>query len=387
MGVKVREKIAGSGNYYIYINHGGVRRAVIGGSKKAAEKAAKEIETSLALGKLHLVPDETSEPITLNVYSAEWLEEHIKGVLADSTHERYGQVLKRDILPKLGGKDITEIQPCQVRSLLNGLIKEGRTSKAISLARTVLSSCLSEAVVDGRITSNPVTICTTNRKRSKVTEKRMQKVHKVKYLDDQQVEKFLTVVMEASPDVYGPMFLFGFRTGVRLGELIALYWSDIDWKRGVVNIQRTFRKGDPESDFDEIKTGESRVVPMSAQLHSTLWDLYLRQQQAIAVNGLDQPVFGISGRCRAQNTVRKAFKAFLKIAGLSPIRVHDMRHTFATLLINRGANLAQIKDLLGHTSIKTTVDIYGHIVVKSQSEMVSLLDASTVAQGDSDGNQ
>lgn len=109
MGVKVREKISGSGIYYIYINHGGVRRAVMGGSKKAAEKAAKEIETKLILGKMNLIHDETQDPVTLNIYSTEWLEEHIRGVLADSTHERYRQVLDRDILPKLGCKALTEI--------------------------------------------------------------------------------------------------------------------------------------------------------------------------------------------------------------------------------------------------------------------------------------
>lgn len=126
---------------------------------------------------------------------------------------------------------------------------------------------------------------------------------------------------------------------------------------------------------------------MSRQLHDELRALRDRQQPGTKPKGEDQPVFGLNGKCRAQNSVRKAFKAYLKKAGLPEIRVHDMRHTFATLLINRGVNLAQIKDLLGHSSIKTTVDIYGHFIVKSQASVVSLLDPPAANNDSNNSNQ
>ena len=116
---------------------------------------------------------------------------------------------------------------------------------------------------------------------------------------------------------------------------------------------------------------------MSTQLKEVLFELFRKRKLDAARSGSWNPsaiIFHHKGLYRAQNTVRKAFKKLLKKARLREIRVHDMRHTYASLLISNGVSLAYIRDQLGHSSIKTTVDIYGHLIPRSMQHVVNELD-------------
>lgn len=373
MGVKVREKIKGSGHWYVFINHNG-RKAVSVGDKDIAEEVAKKISAAIVLGQFNLSEKELQTVVTFFIFSKTWMEDSIKGILSDSTYERYGQVLVRDVLPYFGEMPLDKITVKDVSDFIKKLIRDGRSTKSISLSRTVLSSCLSDAVIEGIIPSNPVKNLNESRKRSTAVEKRRPKVHKVNPFKNHEVKKFIDFVMHASPEIYGPMFLCDFRTGLRLGELIALHWSDIDWENGRIHVQRAFRKGKTV----ETKDGEDRYVDISSQLQAILTNLLkLRKAEFTTKDDTDIPniIFHYKGWYRAQNTVRKAFKTYLKKAGLRIIRVHDMRHTYASQLLSNGASLAYVKEQLGHSSIKTTVDIYGHLVPNSSRSSLDSLDS------------
>ena len=373
MGVAVREKVKGSGVFWVFINHKGNRTSQCVGSHHAAKTVAKKLESMIALETFKVpAPEPVDEP-TLKVYSATWLAGHIEGVLDDTTHERYGEVMTRDITSTLGHLPLDQIEPKHVNDLLNKLAKDGRTSKSIALTRTVLSTCLNDAVIDGHITSNPVKVLTQTHKRNKTREARRVKVHKINPLTAEEVKKFISFVMADDPEVYGPMFFTGLRTGLRLGELIALHWDDIDFDAKVINVRRSFKR----QQIKPPKNGKERAVDMSPQLMAMLANLLKARQLAAAQNGGGEPsniIFGIDGGYRAQNTVRKAFKTYLEKAGMRTIRVHDMRHTYATLLIIKGVTLAYIQAQLGHSSIKITVDIYGHLEPGCMNNVVHQLD-------------
>lgn len=373
MGIKVREKQKGSGVFYVFINFKGHRSAKCVGSFKAATAVAEQLQAMITLGEFRPDTHEKEESPTLRVYSKTWLSDQIAEILDDETHERYGYVLDRDILPAMGDLPVDQIGPKVVRDLLNKLSRDGRTSKSISLTRTVLSSCLNEAVIDGLLKTNPVKDLSRNRRRSKVSDTRRERVHRVNPFTPDEVSRFITWAMEADPVVYGPMFLCGFRTGLRLGELIALHWEDIDWERSTIHIHRSYKN----RRVRPVKTGEPRSVDMSNQLRNVLADLLKKQKLTAAKTGgwqIPEMIFSYKGNYRAQNTVRKAFKTFLKRAGLREIRVHDMRHTYASLLISKGISLAYVKDQLGHSSIKITIDIYGHLIPGSMQHVVNDLD-------------
>jgi integrase len=158
--------------------------------------------------------------------------------------------------------------------------------------------------------------------------------------------------------------LTAFRTGLRLGELLGLHWSDIDWQAGTIHVQRSFNK----KKIKPTKVGINQRVNMSEQLSQVLKKRYEARSNDSDI------VFPLDGGYRAQNTVRKAFKAYIKAAGTRNIRFFDIRHTYASILISNGATLAYIKDQLGHSSIKATGDIYAHMLPNSMRDMINLLD-------------
>src|SRR5205823_14446537 len=153
------------------------------------------------------------------------------------------------------------------------------------------------------------------------------------------------------------------RTGLRFGEALALQWEDLDWHGRFIEVRRTFSKGR----LTTPKSGKTRRVDMSQQLTDTLKGLLLERKKETLRKGwgtVPPWVFcsGVGTPLDAGSLYDRVWNKLLTKAGLRHIRIHDLRHTFASLLIQQGESLAYVKDQLGHHSIQITVDIYGHLV-------------------------
>ncbi|MGE5253217.1 MAG: site-specific integrase [Planctomycetaceae bacterium] len=193
----------------------------------------------------------------------------------------------------------------------------------------------------------------------------------------------LLKTFEAEFPKHYPLALTLARTGMRFGEALALQWPDIDFHGRFIKVQRGFSRGKIETP----KNGKSRRVDMSGQLAECL--LNLREQRTIeglkdGLAEMPQWVFlSDAGRPIVANVWRRdVFERALQRAKMRRIRIHDLRHTYASLLIQAGESLAYIRDQLGHHSIKVTVDIYGHLAPEGNKAAVNRLDdpASTATQ-------
>lgn len=125
------------------------------------------------------------------------------------------------------------------------------------------------------------------------------------------------------------------------------------------------------------KTGKTRRVDMSDNLSEALRTIYIERNKEALRKGkgkIEEAIFQHNGIPTAQNTVRYIFKRVLKAAGLREMRVHDLRHTYASLLLSDGASPVYVKEQLGHTSIQMTVDIYGHLIPSANRDAVNRLD-------------
>jgi integrase len=188
-----------------------------------------------------------------------------------------------------------------------------------------------------------------------------------------EVEAILEKCQEYRPQWY-PLFLMAFRAGLRLGECLALEWADINWRQGYVLVQRSFRNGRTPP----TKNGRPRRVDMTDQLQSVLKKLQLKRREEALRLGMDEPlpiIFHTDGKPTSQNTIRNIWKRLLAKCGLEYRKLHSARHTFASLLISRGESLAYVKELMGHSSIQITVDIYGHILPTENRSILNSLDA------------
>jgi integrase len=161
---------------------------------------------------------------------------------------------------------------------------------------------------------------------------------------------------------------------------LGLQWKDIDFKNRFINIERGFSKGKIETP----KSGQSRKVDMSLQLTGVLEKLQHQRKVETLKNGwsgMPEWVFvNGDGNPYHESYPRRIFYKAIKKAGLRKIRVHDLRHTYATLRITKGDNVADVSKQLGHHSIKFTMDIYYHWVPGGNKKEVDALDDKEIGK-------
>jgi len=177
------------------------------------------------------------------------------------------------------------------------------------------------------------------------------------------------------------LYLIAVTTAIRLGELIGLKWSDINFQEGYLHISKQIQ---PELDASgkrvSVKTPKGdRVIELGNRALHALKVEYDRQKIAKAFAGdkwVDNDlVFPNSiGNPRNGNTIRKAFYNALKDAGVKKIRFHDLRHTAAAILLNSKIPVIKVSAILGHANVSTTLNIYGHLISDMYREAAKVMD-------------
>jgi integrase len=231
-----------------------------------------------------------------------------------------------------------------------------------------LSAVLSQAVEDAVLPANPA--FRMGRHVRKGDEPRRE-IHP---LTREEAQTFLAAIEKHWPEHYA-FFLCALRTGMRLGELLALQWGDLDFKSRFIEVQRNLVAGKVTTP----KNSNRRRVDVSAHLAEALEKQLTAAKAAklkAGVKELTPWVFSNrdSEPLDGDNMRSRVFKPALTKAKLREVRIHDLRHTFASLLIQQGESLAYVRDQLGHSSIQVTVDVYGHLVPGSNRAAVDKLD-------------
>jgi len=368
MSVKVRERPTGSGIWWVFIDHGNKRKAKkIGCDKRLALEVAKKIEAKLTLGDLGLVNGEY-EPALFEDYADRWISIVVPATCKELTLEGYQRLLKTHIMTTFGKMPITEVNRAIIKEFLMGKFKAGCAASSVNHMKSALSGILTLAVDDGTIAINPA--------------QRLGKLFRSKPVGEELnplTRDELGTLLEAfklHAPVHYPLALTLARTGMRIGEAFGLQWGDVDFNGRFLTVRRGVSHGRV---INSTKTNRTRRVDMSLQLCDTLLKLKRQRAEETLKNGwrgVPPWVFcsETGGPLFDRNWRERVFFKMLAKAGLRQIRVHDLRHTFATLLIEAGESLAYVRDQLGHTSIKTTVDIYGHLTPGGNREAVDRLD-------------
>lgn len=368
MGVKVREKPNGSGIWWIFIDHNGKRKAKkVGKDKKTALQLAKVIEAKLVLGEGRPEEKPVKSIPLFKEYAENWINVNVPAICKPSTIMDYTSILKIHVIPKFGKYPITDIRRGEIKQFLMKKISDGLAKSTVCHMKSCISGVLNLAVDDEVIAANP-----TQRLGKIFSSARA--VEEITPLKKEELTHLLDVFHKNFPDHY-PQALTLARTGMRMGESVALKWGDIDFNGRFIWIQRTFSRGK----IGVPKSGKKRKVDMSLQLTETLKSHKLKAKQDALKNGrgaLCEWVFvnKAGNPVDINNWRKRVFHKALEKAGLRQIRVHDLRHTYASLLIQAGESLVYVRDQLGHHSIKVTVDIYGHLSPEGNKDAVDRLD-------------
>jgi integrase len=347
MGVRVRQKAKGKGNpWWVFISHNGKRTSRKVGDKKAADAVASTIRAKLQLGEFGF--DDPKPVPTFKEHAKMWLS--LPHDWKESTKENYLSNLNNHILPALGSIPINAIKRKDLKTFFDKLLSEGVASNTVAIIRSPISGVLTHALDSELIENNPIIGLKLIHKKSAL---------EIEPLSKEDVIILLKSAQQYNGGTYYPSILCALRTGMRIGEIRALKWKDLDFEYRLAEVKRSCRKGR----ITKPKNGKSRRVDMTPQLAETLKALQTAQKRKALQKGrpFSEWVFtGNSGDRLKYTAFRKALMACLKLAKLRNIRIHDLRHTYATIRLLSGHNIGDVSYQLGHSSIKITYDTYGH---------------------------
>ncbi len=376
MGVTVRQKNKGRGNpWYVFVHQNKTIRSKCIGDKKLTNAVAAKLRKRLLSGQLNLEGKEDNCP-EFAVYAKHYMEDYAKAVCKRNTWQGYEAIIRLHLSPAWKGKKLKQIKRADVKKLLLQRQQAGLSPKTVENIKALVSGILTHAYEEDLIQTNPAL------KLGRFILKGNRRKH-INHLTKEQVSKFLSVAYAEFPKHY-PLLLCAFRTGMRLGELLGLAWEDINFDANLIEVRRSYS----HSHFSTPKSHKTRYVDMSNQLRQTLLAhrLQLFQKfsgklpecqfqehsiQLVFPNGDGKPQ-------DADNLRSRVFHKIIEKADLPRFRIHDIRHTFASMLLQQGEPLNYVKDQLGHASIQTTVDVYGHIVPGSNRNAVNKLDDEVV---------
>jgi integrase len=308
--------------------------------------------------------------IGLSEYLNKWLEDVAKPRLRESTFSSYEAVLKNYVKPTLGAKRLSDIQAYEVQKLYNDLKKQGLSSRTVRYAHVVFSSAMKQAIKWKMLMQNPCDLCELPR---------LEKTE-MKYLSPEETTKFLDVAKETKHFV---LFLLIIESGMRPEEYLALQWKDIDFQQQALSVRRAIvwkRKGGGFT-FTEPKTKKSRrSIPISNSVINAL-KVHRRKQleeklKLGSVYGKLDLVFAseVGTPIQPKNLLDRHFRPLLTKAELPSLRLYDLRHTTATLLLSAGENPKVVSERLGHASIVLTLDTYSHVLPTMQESATGKLE-------------
>jgi len=370
MGVKVRQKIKGKGKpWWVFITHNGKRTSRKVGDKKAAETVASTIRAKLKLGEFDF---EDPKPVhTFKEYADSWININIPATCKESTVRGYRDVLRLHILPVFSDLKVTEITRGMVKDFLLGKNNNGYKKSTTNHMKNVISGILNKALDDETIPVNPALNLGKNFLKTK------DETQNISVLTSDELKHLLDTVKQKFPR-HHTLFLLLARTGARIGEALALQWNDLDFNNRSIEIRRSTSRGK----ITTPKSGKPRIVDMSFQLAEVLKKhktACKKKGLALGLGDLPKYVFinELGNRLDTDNWRQRVFYKAVKKAGIKRIRIHDLRHTYATLRISKGDNVADVSNQLGHHSVKFTMDIYYHWFPGKKKSEVDGLDDPT----------
>ncbi|MGG3624356.1 site-specific integrase [Bacillus gobiensis] len=320
-------------------------------TKREAEKVANEIENQI--NKDTYIVD---SKMTLKEYLNKWLDLAAKRKVRETTFTNYKRAIDYRVIPVLGHFQLSELKSTHFEQFINSLIQDGLSERYIEYIYTVLYGALEKAVDWELIIKNPLkkVDIPRGRRRKTITWSREELN---RFLDHAKFSD-ITYYMAFKLDAY---------TGLRRGELLGLKWSDVDFSENRINVSRSLIYDKQGFRFGPVKTEKSeRSVKVDKKVMEELRSYKAKQSElkmAIRSEYDDQNL--IFARKDGQpiyfRTFTTVFNRSIKEANVPKIRVHDIRHTHATLMLEAGASLKDVQERLGHSSIQMTGDIYAHV--------------------------
>ena len=335
-----------SGNYNTRVEVNGRRCSVTGRTKEEVRQKRREL---LGRGDKGTVP--RSEKWTVAQYLEHWLENVIKPNRRSATYRDYWTIVHRHAIPAFGGVKLGKLQPAHLETLYSTMRGKGLAAKTVRNAHGTIHAALGHALRQDLIERNVA---------EAVDPPKAQRPEIHVFTRDQA--KTLRDAIAGTR--WEAMITLAIATGMRQGELLGLQWRDIDAERGRVQVSRQL---DRDKTLSDTKTAKGRrVIDVPAFALNALKTHRPRQLEHRLVAGPDWEdndlVFTTyRGRPLGHRNVIREYAKLLKRAGLPHVEFHGLRHTAATLMLVQGVPAKVVQEILGHSQISVTMDVYSHV--------------------------
>lgn len=307
-----------------------------------------------------------------------WLKDYKKNLIKPTTLATYINRIDNHLKPNLGHIKLKDLTSHRVQQLVNKLIDDNMSPKHIAGIINVLKASIEQAIKNDMLNKNVVN--------NIVTPKIITKKAEILTVDEQV--KFIEL---CKTTYLGNVFIFSLGTGMRIGEVLALTWSDVNFINNTITISKTINitknYDDPESkwvkSFGSVKTDSSnRIIPIMTPIRKLLLEQMdyqdeLKTKASELYCNKDDLVFTTQiGTPLDPRNMQRTFHTIRKQAGINHISIHSLRHTFASRGLENGVDLKVMQDLLGHSSIKMTADLYTHVLPNTKALEISKLEGS-----------
>ncbi|CEG31417.1 site-specific integrase [Peribacillus simplex] len=335
--------------------------------KKRGFKTEKEAKNALAALMTDINKGNYVEPskLSYSVYIDDWLKDK-KISVKKSTHESYKALIEKHIIPALGDTKLSDITSRQIQSFIRDLfLTEELSDESIQKIYMIVKNSLNSAVKFELLAKN---VC------EKVERPKVQK-KEMKVWDVEEIQHFLKV---AEGDHSYMLFHLAVTTGMRMSEILGLRWKNVDLDNGVIYVKEQLERY--SHNFTNVKTkasnrnisiSETTVQALRKQRKMILQEKLMSSSEEYKDLNLVCPTS--VGTPYLPSNLSKIFKRLTKTSGNKPIRFHDLRHSFATMLLSQSVNPKIVSEILGHSSSKITLDVYTHILPNMQKDTAKQL--------------
>ena len=340
------------------------------GSKKDAQKRLHELLHTREQGT-YIKPTK----LTVAQFLEEWLQDYVRTNTAPRTAERYQEIVRVHLIPALGSLPVVALQPHHIQKYYAQALETGRrdgkgglSAQTVHHHHRVLYEALKYGVKHGILIRNVAEAVDAPRPEHR----------ELSILRSNEIRLILDAT-NGTP-YYAIFFALAY-TGLRRSELLGLRWADIDLEKATLSVVQTLHQlRGGKYIFREPKSKRSRrQIALSPKLAIMLWEHRFKQEQAWTLLGkpllpTDLVFSHPDGRPIRPDNVTRALNTVVRSLGLKGVRLHDLRHAHATILLEEGVHPKVVQERLGHSSVSTTLDIYSHVVPSLQQAAARKID-------------
>jgi integrase len=338
-----------------------LRKTVTAKSRAEVTRKLAQLRRQVDAGKVSTV-----KTPTLSELMTRWFETVLSREVARSTYDNYGTIVKYHVLPALGRRKVTDITVADVDRLLALKLGAGLSASTVHRIRALISQCLDQGVRWGDV---PTNVARLSRPPKMVRPEG-------RTLTREQAQQLLETLKEHRHE---SLYLLMLSTGMRRGEALGLRWEDLNLENGVVRIKRNLKREGGRIVTADTKTLKSRrAVNVPSPVLEALQknrDLQEMERAELGETWVESGfIFTTSiGTPIDPRNLYREFSQICERAGLGHWHPHELRHSAASLMLASGVKLQVVSEVLGHSSIRMTADVYGHILDPDRQQAASAM--------------